>query len=80
MLYGLQYVRFRMSAEAIKIQEVEAEHAVQEHEMDKAAKQATTVRQRNYNKHNNKKHNKKVNLNNGHVEKHYNIQQPSKRS
>ena len=80
VLVGIWYVERRMKAETAKIQEVEAEHVEQEHEMEKAAKNATAVRQRTRNRQQNKKHNTKLNMNNGHVQTHFNIQQPSKRN
>ncbi len=77
LLVGLTYVERRAKEETEKIQEVEAEHVVQEHEMNKAAKkgQVTAVRQTTRNK----QHNMKMNMNGHKKEKHFNIQQPSKR-
>ena len=78
LLIGLTYVERRAKEETEKLQEVEAEHAVQEKEMNKAAKQGQTNAIRETSRV--KQHGKKLNVN-GHKkpQKHYNIQQPSKR-
>lgn len=77
LLVGLTYVERRTKEETEKIHEVEVEHAVQEHEMNKAAKKGQVVASRQTSR--NKQQNKKLNLNGHKKEKHFNIQQPSKR-
>lgn len=84
VLISLGYAERRVKAETHKMQEVEAEHADQDHEMDKAAKKGQKVAAARQSKRNKKlQHNAKtqqlVNRNGHAKQSHFNIQQPSKR-